>query len=293
MYNPQLDTFLCVAESGSFNKAAEKLYITPTAVMKQINALEKRVGAKLLERSNHGLFLTDAGRSFLRDARYLIDYSRRAVAHVREIDHAAGRKCIRLGFSAMMPARFPENADLTALSSRFRIELVPFLDSPENFRDLFTNFGRHLDAVTGVYDEELPDRCGCRALRLGDESLRIAVPFVHPFAQKEEVSLDDLAGKSVMLVGRGYSGATEKLRQSFFDLGTRVVEVPSFGSSSLNRAASESLPLLIAEDWLVVHPFFRVLPFRADFRFPYGILYSAQPTSEVLEFVSALAGMVE
>ena len=27
MYNPQLDTFLCVAEAGSFNKAAEKLYI--------------------------------------------------------------------------------------------------------------------------------------------------------------------------------------------------------------------------------------------------------------------------
>ena len=35
MYNPQLDTFLCVAESGSFNKAAEKLYISPPAVIKQ------------------------------------------------------------------------------------------------------------------------------------------------------------------------------------------------------------------------------------------------------------------
>ena len=30
MYNPQLDTFLCVAESGSFNKAAERaVYIAP------------------------------------------------------------------------------------------------------------------------------------------------------------------------------------------------------------------------------------------------------------------------
>lgn len=34
MYNPQLDTFLCVAEAGSFNKAAEKLYISPPAVIK-------------------------------------------------------------------------------------------------------------------------------------------------------------------------------------------------------------------------------------------------------------------
>ena len=36
MYNPQLETFLCVAECGSFNKAAEKLFISPPAVIKQI-----------------------------------------------------------------------------------------------------------------------------------------------------------------------------------------------------------------------------------------------------------------
>lgn len=39
MYNPQLKTFIRVADAGSFNKAAEKLYITPTAVIKQINLL--------------------------------------------------------------------------------------------------------------------------------------------------------------------------------------------------------------------------------------------------------------
>lgn len=47
MYNPQLDTFVAVAEQGSFSKAAEKLYITPTAVMKQINALESHLGFAL------------------------------------------------------------------------------------------------------------------------------------------------------------------------------------------------------------------------------------------------------
>ena len=41
MYNPQLETFLCVAECGSFNKAAEKLFISPPAVIKQINLLEE------------------------------------------------------------------------------------------------------------------------------------------------------------------------------------------------------------------------------------------------------------
>lgn len=40
MYNPQLETFIRVADAGSFNKAAEQSYITPTAVIKQINLQE-------------------------------------------------------------------------------------------------------------------------------------------------------------------------------------------------------------------------------------------------------------
>lgn len=47
MYNPQLDTFIEVADSGSFSKAAERMYITPVSVMNQVNALEKRIGVPL------------------------------------------------------------------------------------------------------------------------------------------------------------------------------------------------------------------------------------------------------
>ena len=47
MYNPQLDTFICVVEAGSFSKAADKLYISPPAVIKQINSLENNLGWRL------------------------------------------------------------------------------------------------------------------------------------------------------------------------------------------------------------------------------------------------------
>lgn len=39
MYNPQLETFIRIADAGSFNKAAEEIHITPTAMMKQMNLL--------------------------------------------------------------------------------------------------------------------------------------------------------------------------------------------------------------------------------------------------------------
>ena len=47
MYNPQLETFLHVADAGSFSRAAEEAYITPTTVIKQINLLEESLGVKL------------------------------------------------------------------------------------------------------------------------------------------------------------------------------------------------------------------------------------------------------
>lgn len=65
MYNSLLTAFVRVADSGSFNKAAEALYVSPPAVMKQINALETHLDMKLLERTNHGVRLTPAGQGHL------------------------------------------------------------------------------------------------------------------------------------------------------------------------------------------------------------------------------------
>lgn len=58
MYNPQLDTFICVVEAGSFSKAAEELYISAPAVIKQINSLENSLNLQLFERTHRGLIIT-------------------------------------------------------------------------------------------------------------------------------------------------------------------------------------------------------------------------------------------
>lgn len=74
MYNPQLETFIRVADAGSFSKAAEQSYITPTAVIKQINLLEADLDVKLFERTHRGLTLTKAGMSLYNDTKYVIQY---------------------------------------------------------------------------------------------------------------------------------------------------------------------------------------------------------------------------
>lgn len=72
--------------------------------MKQINTLEERIGITLFARTNHGLQLTEAGKSFLQDARYVIDYSNRAIEKAKEIDDKDKQQSIRIGTSIMTPA---------------------------------------------------------------------------------------------------------------------------------------------------------------------------------------------
>lgn len=69
MVSQQLKTFIQVADRGSLSKAAEDLYVTPASIMKQMNALENRLGVTLLKRTNQGIKLTEAGKSIYKAAK--------------------------------------------------------------------------------------------------------------------------------------------------------------------------------------------------------------------------------
>ena len=104
MYNSQLTTFVQVADSGSFNKAAEALYISSTAVIKQINALEKHLDLTLFSRTNHGIALTESGRIIYKHARKLFAYSEKAIAEARlAAAEAATTFCV--GTSILNPCK--------------------------------------------------------------------------------------------------------------------------------------------------------------------------------------------
>ena len=105
MYNKQLDTFIQVADQGSFSKAAEVLYISPTAVLKQINLLENDLGFPLFVRTNRGIFLTEAGKSLYKDAKYIIRYSRDSINRAKNAMKKS-EQVIRIGTSLMTPSKF-------------------------------------------------------------------------------------------------------------------------------------------------------------------------------------------
>lgn len=102
MYNPQLETFLHVVEAGSFSKAAEKLYISAPAVIKQINSLEKSLNLKLFERSYRGLKVTPAGESIYQDAKYIINYCKESITRAKQAMNEK-EEVIRVGISPLTP----------------------------------------------------------------------------------------------------------------------------------------------------------------------------------------------
>ena len=98
MYNPQLDTFICVVEAGSFSKVADKLYISLPAVIKQINSLENNLGVQLFARTHRGLVVTAAGESLYQDAKYMVNYSKEAIERAKKAGNDED-DVIRVGIS--------------------------------------------------------------------------------------------------------------------------------------------------------------------------------------------------
>lgn len=67
-----LQAFMAVAESGSFSRAAERIFLTQPAISKRIAALEKQLGARLFDRIGRGIRLTESGEALLLRARFVL-----------------------------------------------------------------------------------------------------------------------------------------------------------------------------------------------------------------------------
>ena len=86
MYNKYLEIFIEVADTGSFSKAGENLFISPTTVMKQMNLMENDLNLTLLNRTNHGITLTEPGKQTYKECKYIINYSNEAIEKIKKVN---------------------------------------------------------------------------------------------------------------------------------------------------------------------------------------------------------------
>lgn len=291
MYNPMLDTFISVADCGSFTKAAERLYISPTAVMKQMNALENHLNLKLIERTSSGVTLTAAGEIIYRDAKFMIDYSRKSVAGANAATHAYDTTfCV--GTSLLNPAK--PFMDLWYRVNKgfpdYKLHLVPFEDNHEGILSEIKQLGEKFDFLIGVCDSKAWLSL-CRFLPLGKYKKMVAVSREHRLAGKSRIDIEDLYKETLMMVCRGDSGVNDFIRNDLEKNHSQIhiEDTPQFYDLSVfNRCAETNNVLLTIECWQDVHPGLVSIPVNWDYAIPYGLLYSLNAPDDVLEFVKAV-----
>lgn len=291
MYNPQLDTFLCVAESGSFNKAAERLFISPPAVIKQINLLEENLELQLFVRTHHGLHLTKAGQSLYQDTKYIIQYCKDSVTRARNAMQET-ENVIRIGTSPMTPAQvlvemWPQ---LQKYCPTTKFQLIPFDNTLENAREILGNLGQHIDVVAGVFDETMLNLRRCDGLELSKEPICVAVSIHHRLAQKDRLTVQDLYGERLMLMHRDWSHYVDQLRDDLWKNHSQIqiVDFDFYDVSVFNRCENNSYALMAVEKWQYVHPLLKILPVDWNYTIPYGLLHSPNPSPMVRQFLSAV-----
>ena len=293
MFDGRLETFIKVAECGSFTKAADDLYITPTAVMKQINALERELSVTLFDRTNHGLRITKAGESFLQDARYIVEYISRAEQRARDIHEGESRRSIRIGTSVMTPAKFILDVwmQIQSRMPTLKIELIPFENNPINSVEILRNLGQHIDIVAGLYDDAFLRERRCLASHMYDKRILLAVPVSHALSAESFITLEKLKNRKILFIRRGWNRYIDDLRDKLETKGVITEDFEMFNISAYNRAVAENTPIITVAGWEDVHPLLKLIPAEWKDSVPFGVFYSPTPSGLVRRFIELLSSV--
>lgn len=291
MYNPQLDTFVCVAKSGSFSKAAEKMFITAPAVIKQINSLESSLGLRLFDRTHRGLSLTESGKSLYKDAEYVIKYCKESVIRAKNA-MSGDENVIRVGVSLMTsPQVFVDLwPKIHENIPDMKFQLVPFENTLENAKEILENLGQNIDVVAGIFDDTMLKLRKCNGIELTRQKFCLAVSAKHRFADREMLELSELKGEKLMLIHRGWSNYVDMLRDELWREYPEI-EIEDFGFYNVdvfNKCENENKMLLAVKSWENVHPLMKVIPVDWNYGMSFGLLYSKEPSEKVNRLLKAI-----
>ncbi|MGM9531724.1 LysR family transcriptional regulator [Intestinibacter sp.] len=295
MYNQLLNTFLIVADCKSFNKAAEKLYITPASVMKQINSLETHLSLKLFTRNKQGTQLTDAGKSIYKDAKKIIKESERAIERAKQVQISAS-KTLKIGSSFLNPCNF--FLDLWNKKSKnpseYKFKIIPYSDDHNQILSVVESLGKYIDFLVGALNSIQMHNLA-NYFELGEYDLCVAMSKDNPLAVKDILEISDLYDKHLIMPKSDDTVSLNKFRKSLkishpeiiFDEGNCFYDIETF-----NKCEESDNMLLTLDAWKNIHPSLVTLPVNWNFKVPYGLLYAKNPSDDVLHFLDLLRELI-
>jgi DNA-binding transcriptional LysR family regulator len=211
-----LQAFIAVAESGSFSRAAERIFLTQPAISKRIAALELDIGARLFDRVGRKIHLTPAGEALLLRTRAVLSELEDIK---RDITNLSGTIAGELSVATShhiglhrLPGplkRFHETYTQVRLN-------LHFMDS-EKACNAVARGELELAVVTLPPSAEPP----LRVEKIWDDPLDIVVSRSHPLAQAKRVQAAMLLDYPAILPGLG-TYTREIILNSFGPLRDRI-----------------------------------------------------------------------
>ena len=173
---------ITVARHMNISKAAQELCITQPALTKFLNRLEKKLGAKLFDRSKTPVSITPAGKKFIENARLILDIEHKMQQELSSISSAArGTVCLGMNTefcSQTLPYILPE--------FRFRYPEIEVKICEGHNHYLFHELeAGHLDLVYAAYSGDTPN---FSYDFIYNDPILLAVPADHPLVQNLNLS---------------------------------------------------------------------------------------------------------
>ena len=193
-----LKAFVAVAESGSFSRAAETVFLTQPAISKRIAALEAELGTHLFDRIGRKVQLTEAGKALLGRAHTILMEVEDARRSITNLSGVIGGTLAMAASHHIGLHRLP-NA-LKAYNQRYPdVQLdLKFMDS-EGACAAIERGDLELGVVT------LPEHASAdlRTIKIWDDPLEIVVGVDHPLAKEKTLKPITLLNYPAILPGPG------------------------------------------------------------------------------------------
>lgn len=210
----RLKTFLSVARNGSFKAAAEKLFLSPRAVSKQMDQIENELGVQLFERQKNSTQLNKAGNQFVVTAQDIVNTYNDSVTKLQTINEAP-TPTLRIGFSSLNQTVILETviAPFTKKYPDIKLEVK----EESGIRLIHLLERDSLDfAVTPFYNltREKIDYKNTKMIKLAEGELMVGVSINNPLSKQDSVSLDEINNMKVLYYS---SSESYYLREVFLD----------------------------------------------------------------------------
>lgn len=227
--------FLEVADAGSVNQAAERLFVAASAVSRQVSKLEGSLGAPLFERRQRRMVLTPAGLRLQAHLRAGTDEADRVLEQVRGLGAQAAQQ-VRLACTEGFAAAF-----LPGVIAAFRQA------RPEAFFELTVAAPDEVSALlaSGAVDLGLkycvaPEKAAVVVHAALAPVYAVMVPE-HPLARRRQVSVTEVARYPLAMGGAGVTA------RQLFDLACTMAGV-SYRPAVTSNFSSVLLSLVQGQD---------------------------------------------